>query len=70
MTTTQPDSAPQTPAGLGRYAETFSPVTVTEATGATFLGIIALILLVALLRALARNRQLEGQLARGEGMGS
>jgi hypothetical protein len=44
----------------GNY--TFSPVTVTEATGATFLGIIALILLMALLRTLARNRELEIQL--------
>lgn len=46
----------------GNY--TFSPVTVTDTTGAAFLGTIAIVLLVALLRALARNRQLEMQLAR------
>jgi len=69
MTNTPSPHSPETPAGLGRYAETFSPVTVTEATGATFLGIIALILLIALLRAQARNRQLEVQLARGQGAG-
>ncbi len=45
----------------GNY--TFSPVTVTETTGAAFLGILALTLLIALLRALARNRELEIQLA-------
>jgi len=42
----------------------FSPVTVRETVGATFLGILSIILITALLRALARNRDLEVQLAR------
>ena len=47
----------------GNY--TFSPVTVTVTgtVGVVSLGIIVLVLLRALLRALARNRQLEIQLA-------
>lgn len=50
--------------GTGNYTETFSPVTVKETVGATFLGILSLILTIALLCALARNRKLEVQLAR------
>jgi hypothetical protein len=45
---------------------TFSPVTVsmTETIGVLFLGILAIVLLINLLRALARNRELEVALAR------
>jgi|GEM_PF-4102683 len=44
---------------------TFSPVTVTatETGGVIFLGTIAIVLIIALLRTLARNRKLEIQLA-------
>lgn len=34
---------------------TYSPVTVTDTVGAVFLGILAVILLIALIRAEARN---------------
>ena len=44
--------------------EIFSPVTVRETEGATFLGILSIILTIALLRALGRNRELEVRLAR------
>lgn len=40
----------------------YNPVTVTDAIGAIFLGILALILMLALLRAQARNRKLLDQL--------
>ena len=39
-------------------------VTVSEAVGTTFLGLFTLILLIALLRSQARNRELLRQLAR------
>lgn len=51
--------------GRGDYYETFSPVTVKETTGTVFLGILAIMLLVALLRSLARNRELAVRLAQG-----
>lgn len=43
----------------------FNPVdvTVSEAVGASFLGLLALLLLIALLRSQARNRKLLRQLA-------
>jgi len=47
----------------GRTIYTFSPVTVTETVGATFLGLLSLILTFALLRAIARIRKLERTLA-------
>lgn len=42
----------------------YNPVTVTEAIGTMALGILALILLLALLRAQGRNRKLLTQLHR------
>jgi hypothetical protein len=56
--------APRTGTETINYSDTFSPVTVKETVGATFLGILSLIFAIALLRALARNRKLEVQLAR------
>lgn len=55
------DGAPST-------VEHYNPVTVTvsEAVGTSFLGLLALILLIALLRSQARNRELLRQIA-GEG---
>jgi hypothetical protein len=50
--------------GSHSYADTHSPVTVIDTVGAVFLGLISLILMIALLRTHARNRQLEVQLAR------
>ena len=60
-TPTSPESAD---AGCIRYNSTFSPVIVSgkETTGAFFLGVLAIILTIALLRAQARNRELEVQL--------
>jgi hypothetical protein len=49
--------------GGDRTTYTFSPVTVTETVGATFLGLISILLTLALLRALARIRRLERELA-------
>ncbi len=46
----------------GNY--TFSPVIATDTIGAAFLGIVALTILLALLRALAHNRALELQLTK------
>lgn len=40
----------------------YNPVTVTEAIGTMALGVLALILLLALLRAQGRNRKLLSQL--------
>lgn len=54
----QPDS------GNLRYTYTFSPVIVREAVGSVFLGLISIVLMIALLRALVRNRELEAQLSR------
>ena len=45
----------------------YNPVNVSDALGALMLGILALILLVALLRCQARNRKLLAQLARLDG---
>jgi hypothetical protein len=42
----------------------YNPVTVTEAIGTMALGLMALILLLALLRAQGRNRKLLSQLHR------
>jgi hypothetical protein len=62
MTTTLEGSTPTTPAvAPGSY----SPVTVdmADTVGATFLGIIALVLLVAFVRSEARCRALTARLA-------
>ncbi|MDX1687289.1 MAG: hypothetical protein R3248_04835 [Candidatus Promineifilaceae bacterium] len=51
----------------------YNPVDVAmrETIGTTLLGVVALILLIALLRSQARNRKLLGQLAGdGEGVGA
>jgi hypothetical protein len=45
----------------------YNPINVSDVLGATMLGILALILLVALLRCQARNRKLLAQLARLDG---
>jgi hypothetical protein len=52
-------------AELARRGGNYSPVTVTnnDTVGATFLGLIAILLLVALLRAEARYRALEKRLS-------
>jgi hypothetical protein len=55
-------SQPTPQAGGYRTNYTFSPVTVTDTVGTTYLGLLALLLTIALLRALARNRQLERKL--------
>jgi hypothetical protein len=49
--------------GGDRTTYTFSPVTVTETVGATFLGLMSILLTFALLRALAHIRRLERKLA-------
>lgn len=51
------------------FTSTFSPVTVTETVGAAFLGLLSVLLTVALLRSLARNRKLERQLAASRSTG-
>ena len=64
MTQAQNHTSQPTPQASGdRITTTFSPVTVTETIGVTFLGLLSLILTFALLRAMARNRKLERQLA-------
>jgi hypothetical protein len=45
----------------------YNPINVSDVLGATMLGILALILLVALLRCQARNRKLLAQLSRLDG---
>jgi hypothetical protein len=42
----------------------YNPVTVSETVGTMLLGIMAIVLLIALLRAQARNRSLVTQLAK------
>jgi hypothetical protein len=45
-------------AGFWIQDANYNPVTVSEALGTLFLGVLSLVLLVALLRAQARNRKL------------
>jgi hypothetical protein len=44
----------------------YNPVTVSDTVGTMLLGVIALVLLIALLRAQARNRSLLAQLVEQE----
>ncbi len=62
METTVPNDPAAFPAGP---ASIYNPVTVTvnDSTGAVFLGVIALALLVAFIRAEARYRALLAQMA-------
>jgi hypothetical protein len=60
----EPKPQQQPDLGNVRYTYTFSPVILKEAVGSAFLGIISIILMIALLRALVRNRELEAQLSR------
>lgn len=49
----------------GRVVGHYNPVKVIDSLGAIFLGTLAIILLIALLRAQARNRALIARLAGG-----
>lgn len=62
-TTTDPAARPPR-AAQDSHQHTYSPVRVNDTIGATFLGLISLILLAALLHTQSRNRNLEAQLAR------
>lgn len=58
------EAQPQPECGDIRYNCTFSPVIVNEVVGSVFLGVISIILVIALLRVLVCNRELEAQLSR------
>ena len=45
-----------------KYAETFSPVVVTEGVGAIFLGVLSLLLVIIVKSLLVRNKELEKRL--------
>ncbi len=63
------EQQPTTSSGLEpvRMSSHYNPVKVIDTVGSVFLGLIALILLVALLRAQARNRALQAELLEKRG---